>query len=244
MCCGICPTCEHVTDLTLSVRDKTGELYTFNGTLYVSQAWNSNELKEKNTFLYTSTMSLAMCYRLHLLLRHWNIMQMSQTLNLVWKITDLKVNETAFLITQENDHYWLIAKKYKEAKKKVNWCVGGSSFSFSWNGWSAFWKYFQPVSLPPANDLNQKLQNFKRFLHLLLQNVIQLTGCFPYDNQVSDAEFQITITVTIRQQLLLQTHHSTMHSRNVAAKPFDVENQERWQKRSFKKISSLTSDLN
>jgi len=38
-----------------------------------------------------------------------------------------KVNEIALTLAQEVNHYRLVAKKYKRAKKIVNWCAGGSS---------------------------------------------------------------------------------------------------------------------
>ena len=110
-----------------------------------------------------------------------------------------KVNEISAALNKEVGHYRAIAKKYKRAKKAVNWGAAGSSglsAAFSSESlaplfllWACRLQYrlvasvglsLSPLqgSLSPARSLTPRLRNIRRLSPSPLRNATLLTGFF------------------------------------------------------------------
>ena len=126
-----------------------------------------------------------------------------------------KVNEIAVDLNKEVDHYRSVAKKYKRAKKAVNWSATGSgvlSFAFSSAGLgSAVSVVGLPASIPlggvggafallssglivASKKLDSKIKKHREIVTLAIakrDTVYRLHSKALSDNKITDGEFQL-----------------------------------------------------
>ena len=126
-----------------------------------------------------------------------------------------KVNEISAALNAQVDHYRGVAKKYKRAKKVVNWSATGSGFlsaAFSSAGLgSAISVVGLPASIPlggvggcfalissglivASKRLDSKIKKHREIVTLAIakrDTVDRLISKILSDNQISDGEFQL-----------------------------------------------------
>ena len=110
-----------------------------------------------------------------------------------------KVNDISADLNKKVEHYRKVAKKYKHAKKVVNWSAGGSSVLSAVFSSTSFGSALSIVGLAAtiplgslgggfalassgliiaSKKLDSKIKNIKRLSHWPLRNATQLIGFF------------------------------------------------------------------
>ena len=119
-----------------------------------------------------------------------------------------KVNEISAALNREVSHYRAVAKKYKRAKKAVNWAAAGSSGLSAVFSSASFGSALSVVGLPatiplggvgmsPSKMLDSKIKKHQEIVTLAIakrDTVDRLLSKALADNQLSDSEFQIIMT--------------------------------------------------
>ena len=123
-----------------------------------------------------------------------------------------KLNEISASLNKEVGHYRAVAKKYKRAKKAVNWGAAGSSAAFSSASFgSALSDVGLPATIPfggvggafalassgliiASEKLDSKIKKYREIVTLAIakrDTVGRLLSKALADNQISDSEFQL-----------------------------------------------------
>ena len=126
-----------------------------------------------------------------------------------------KVNEISAALNKEVGHYRAVAKKYKRAKKVVNWTAAGSSVLSAAFSSASFGSAISVVGLPAAiplggvdgafalassgliiasKKLDSKIKKHQEIVTLAIakrDTVDRLLSKALADNQISDSEFQL-----------------------------------------------------
>jgi len=129
-----------------------------------------------------------------------------------------KINEISAALNGEVSHYQVVAKKYKRAKKFINWsAVGASALSTAFSS-ASFGSALSVVGLPStiplggvggafalassgliiaSKTLNSKIKKHQEIVTLTIakrNTVDRLLSKTLADNQITDGEFQLIIT--------------------------------------------------
>ena len=129
-----------------------------------------------------------------------------------------KINEISTTLNAEVSHYRVVGKKYKRAKKFVNWSAAGSSgLSFVFSS-ASFGSALSVVGLPAtiplggvggafallssglivaSKKLNSKIKKHREIVTLAIakrDTVDRLISKTLADNQITDGEFQLIMT--------------------------------------------------
>jgi len=129
-----------------------------------------------------------------------------------------KINEISTALNNEVAHYRVVVKKYKQAKKFVNWSIAGSSVLSAVFSSASLGSALSVVGLPAttpsggvgrcfalalsglilaSKKIDSKIKKHPEIVTLAIAKheiVEQLLSKTLADNQVSDAEFQLIMT--------------------------------------------------
>ena len=143
-----------------------------------------------------------------------------------------KANEIAAALNAKVVHYRSVAKKYKRAKKIVNWCATGSGLLSAGLSTASLGSAISVVGLPASiphcgvggtfalvssgliiasKKLDSKIKKHQEFVSLAIakrDTVCRLQSKALSDNQISDSEFQLIIAEFSQYNLLKEAVRS------------------------------------
>ena len=181
-----------------------------------------------------------------------------------------KINEISAAMNNEVSHYRAVAKKYKRAKKFVNWGVAGSNALSAVFSSASLGSALSIVGLPAivplggvgggfalasssliiaSKKLDSKIKKHQEIITLVIakhDTVDRLLSKTLADNHVSDIEFQLTVTEFSQYNVLKEVVRDKLTRQlsrpDVEKIRKDVRSEVKEEFR--KKISTLTAGLN
>ena len=202
-----CSTDSHVNSVTLSIRDQSSEMFDFNDMPIEFELENLNSI-----YTVSSVDVLPSAPPVH-------YPQLQNELN--YQQPDFrmqKVNEISASLNKEVGHYRAVAKKYKHAKKIVNFSAAGCSVLSAAFSSVSFGFTLSVVGLPatiplggvgwafalassgliiPSKKLNSKIKKHQEIITLAIakcNTVDWLLSKALSDNQIFDSKFQLIMT--------------------------------------------------